>query len=52
MSNHKERIEKMKKHFNNISIEEFEQNLKEYGINEIKPAKESGWRLIGEVKNK
>ena len=40
-----ERIQKIKEHFANISMEEFEKNLEECGINEINSASEKGMSL-------
>jgi hypothetical protein len=40
-----ERIEKIEEHFNDISIEEFENNLSESGYGIIKSASEDGMRL-------
>lgn len=47
MSTHRERIKKIREHFNNISIEEFEKNLKEAGVDRIKP---TGQEILGTMR--
>lgn len=42
---HEERLKQIDEYFKNLSIEEFEQNLIDCGINEIKPASYFGYEL-------
>lgn len=42
------RLKKISDHFKNISIEQLEENLVKAGINEIRPANESGYKMVTE----
>lgn len=41
-----ERLERMREHFTNITIEEFEHNLQKAGIEEINPAADYGYQMV------
>jgi len=41
-----ERLQHIREHFDNISIEEFEQNLQRAGIEAIRPAAEFGYEMV------
>ena len=42
------RLKKISDHFKNISIEQLEENFVKAGINEIRPASESGYKMVTE----
>jgi hypothetical protein len=44
-TNRAKRLERIKKHFNNVTTEEFEENIKDCGYGKIKSASNSGFKL-------
>lgn len=41
-----EKLKKIEDHFKDLTVEQFEENLIECGIEVIKSSKESGWELL------